>query len=292
MIIIKLKGGLGNQLFQYALGRKLAIARNVDLKFDRTFYERNSARTYLLDNFNICGSVASVDQIHKYLKPTNNTLHNFYRHVSEAVIPIQYRNFVLENRFAYDKNINLVGNDVYLDGYWQTEKFFIDIQKILTKDLTIKYPLSIEVLSIAKRIMSDNSISIHIRRGDYAANPISERMHGVCPISYYRDALEYLCEKIPSPTAYVFSDDIQWAKKNLILDIPIEYVSGNVSRYVIDDFYLMSLCKHHIIANSTFSWWGAWLADNPAKIVIAPSKWFNNSKHDTRDIIPNQWIKM
>lgn len=138
----------------------------------------------------------------------------------------------------------------------------------------------------------ENAVSVHMRRGDFVSNPKSNAVHGVCPPEYYRAAIRTMAGQVEKPCFYIFSDDIAWAKDQLKLDFPCQSVEHNTGAESYNDMRLMSRCRHHIIANSSFSWWGAWLSDYPSKIVIAPRQWFLNAPHDVSDLIPHGWIRM
>jgi hypothetical protein len=131
-----------------------------------------------------------------------------------------------------------------------------------------------------------------VRMTDYLTDPVTQKKHGTCDSEYYKRALEYITEKVSNPHFYVFSDDMQWTKQNLDIPQPVCYVDQNSPNMGHVDMYLMSLCRHHIIANSTFSWWGAWLNKNPDKIVIAPKKWFAAAEYNSDDLIPSSWIRI
>jgi hypothetical protein len=146
---------------------------------------------------------------------------------------------------------------------------------------------------MAHRIGGEESaVSIHVRRGDYVSDAGTNRFHGTCSVDYYHDAVDRISGFAPASHFFVFSDGIDWAKENLRLRQPVTYVDFNDGEKNYEDLRLMSLCKHHIIANSSFSWWGAWLNPNPDKIVIAPKKWFNDPSINTDDLIPNSWLRL
>jgi hypothetical protein len=142
---------------------------------------------------------------------------------------------------------------------------------------------------MAARIAGCNAVSLHVRRGDYVSNPDSSRVHALCGMDYHQTAVRRIAEVSPQPHLFVFSDDPEWAARNLHLDHPMTIVTGNDTRHDYEDLHLMSLCKHHVVANSSFSWWGAWLNGNADKIVIAPARWFASGKFDTRDLFPSSW---
>lgn len=293
MIIIRFKGGLGNQLFQYACGRSLLINQSEiesvrNLLLDITWYgipiSHDTPRKFLLNKFNTIGSIASLKEIIRIKYP--------YGYISRISRFIKIRIFRKGNPSFTDKFLNKKG-DIYLDGFFQTEKYFADQAQTIRKELTLKNPLSRPALKIQNDIMnSNNSVSLHIRRGDYVENAKTNQYHGTCSLGYYSKALEYITNKIGRDiNIFVFSDDIDWVKNNLKFDFPTTYVSSKeIPDY--EELILMSKCKHNIIANSSFSWWGAWLNNNSGKIVIAPKRWANKDEDSFKDIIPSSWIKI
>jgi hypothetical protein len=185
-----------------------------------------------------------------------------------------------------------VSGDVYLEGYWGSEKYFKDIEAIIRRELTVKTEPSPINRAMAEHICQAPAVSIHIRRGDFISNPITQKFHGVCSLEYYSKAADMIAGMVERPHFFVFSDDPQWAQDNLKLEYPITFVTHNSMDEDYEDLRLMSLCKYHIIANSTFSWWGAWLSRASDKIVYAPRYWLNDSSLNTSDVIPNGWIKI
>ncbi len=295
MIVVKLQGGLGNQMFQYALGRKLSLQNNdtlkLDLSFllDRTPRQIFTYRDYNLNIFNLNIKFATQDEIKPFIKYLNNKVK---RKIYASLFLNKNNKYISERQFTYDLNILKLTGNLYLDGYWQTEKYFDNIKDMLYKDFTIKIPQNQENQKINNIIKSTNSISIHIRRTDYIHNKITNSIHGTCSLKYYKNCVNLITKEINEPHFFVFSDDHQWAKENLKLDYPMTFVDHNDASKNYEDLRLMSQCKHNIIANSTFSWWGAWLNQNPNKIVCAPKKWFNDTSRNTQDLIPDQWIKV
>jgi hypothetical protein len=144
---------------------------------------------------------------------------------------------------------------------------------------------------IAEQIGRVNAVSLHVRRGDYVKNPKTTATHGLCSLDYYHTAIRYIYETVEQPYFFIFSDDMAWVKEHLKIDAPCQYVDHNQGKESFNDMHLMSLCKHHIIANSSFSWWGAWLNSSPEKIVIAPNKWFAN-QNNIKDLLPNDWVTL
>jgi hypothetical protein len=291
MIIVKLKGGLGNQMFQYAMGRALAHRNEVSLKLDISSYRVDSKRNYHLGFFNIIEEFASKQDIQHLTCPCNNLLALIFSRIRMRFTPYRLRSLLKERTFSFDPAIlNATGN-VVLDGYWQSERYFKGISGIIRNEFTIKDDLSNNNKRFFCEIKASNSVSLHIRRGDYVTNAESSRMHGALSLNYYLEAIKYISERVTCPHFFVFSDDNPWVTQNLRIESPCTFIEHNGPEKDYEDLWLMSHCHHHIIANSTFSWWGGWLNCYPGKIVIAPKRWFNIDI-DTRDLIPEDWIRL
>ena len=279
MIIVRLNGGLGNQMFQYAAGRAAAIRVSDKLKLDVSTFEKintNTPRSYALGVFNIVENFAPPNEILGLTPSFFSKKFGFPK-----------KSYLFEKEGSLSSLSN-IPKDAYLDGYWQSEKYFKDKEDFVRADFTPKNPLSSSALKMQTNIQKVNAISVHIRRGDYAQNPITHAYHGTCSPEYYQKAISYIREKIINPSFFVFSDDIMWVKENISFENePTFYVSDyNIHDY--EELLLMSTCKHHIIANSTFSWWGAWLNPSKNKIVIAPQKW--SIKNNPENIVPSSWL--
>lgn len=285
MIIIKLIGGLGNQLFQYAAGRLLAEKLGCPLKLDVTGYKNQSGLTpryYELGVFNIKESFANIEDI--------NLLKNKKRSFFQKLFGIKKIYYYSEKNFGFNEEFLNLTKNTYLNGYWQSEKYFLEISDILRKEFSFKNPPDRETKNLLNQIKHINSVSLHIRRGDYVSDSQTKAAHYVDLEEYYKKAVNYIMENSNNPHFYIFSDDPQWVKDNFIKDFDYTIIDFNPTDKGYEDLRLMSTCKHNIIANSSFSWWGAWLNNNPEKIVIAPSKWFNISEYNTKDLIPESWI--
>jgi hypothetical protein len=257
MIIVKIQGGLGNQLFQWAYG--YSLSKDHEVYFDISFY--SSAE-------NIGGL---VDKRNFELNNILNTPINLLTH--EILEKIKYKNITIVNDNYLYNDISFDKNEIYfLNGYWQSEKFFIKYREDILK--SIKLP---EFNDCDFK----NSCSLHIRRGDYLN---LSKKHPILAVNYYEKALEILN---PSGNIFIFSDDIEWCKKNIIRSNSI-FVDGNSN---IEDLAQMSNCKDNIIANSSFSWWGAWLNRNPNKRIICPNNWYCNNTED-KDLIPEIWNRI
>ena len=287
MIISELNGGLGNQLFQFAIARNLSIKLNIPFKLDASIYNNNKVRQYNLDVFGCKNSLADKTDISfffpnraKGIARILQTLKNKY-----------YRPVVIEEQnFKFNADVlGYTNNKIYLKGYWQSEKYFNDIRLILLNDLKITMPLKKSNEVLLEKIQSKKSVALHIRRGDYVSNKTVANYHGTCSLDYYYNAINYIAQSNEEIVIYVFSDDIDWVKANLKTKHTICYVENNMN---YEDLRLMSSCHHNIIANSSFSWWGAWLNQSSGKVVIAPKNWFINTEINTIDLLPETWIKL
>lgn len=293
MIVVNIIGGLGNQLFQYALGRRLAQLNNTTLKLDitgfSTFYKLHK---YSLSHFNVEENFATPDEVKKY--------RNFFSQAFVKVNRIAGNNFgayyqqkyIKEQNNLFDQNILKAPSDTFMQGFWQTEKYFKEIAGTIRNEFTFKTPPSDANRKLADEILQNNAVSIHVRRTDYITDSASNQAHGTCDLNYYRNAINYIAKHIEAPHFYIFSDDMPWVKENLKFGFATTFIDFNNANTNYEDLRLMSLCKHNIIANSTFSWWGAWLNNYDKKIVIVPEKWFNDKNRSSVDLIPEDWNKL
>ncbi len=274
MIYVNLKGGLGNQMFQYACARALSLRTENPLAIVRTEHVGDTTRAFSLKNFSIQGDIVSVDAV--------PWLQKFRAYVAQKV----FRQFSVHFR----PSILTREGTVYLDGYFQSEKYFIDYAEQIRKDFTVTSPLSTSAARYAAIIAQDPfPVALHVRRGDYVNNP---DFGGIADAAYYGRAIAALRSFVPEAHFYVFSDDIAWCKENINLPSDTVFVSQPDMRDY-EELTLMARCHYMIMANSSFSWWGAWLNTYPAKIVIAPALW-SHHHNDTwyRDIIPPSWIRI
>lgn len=291
MIIVKLTGGIGNQMFQYAFAWYLSIKHNTEIKIDLQDLSGNievSHEQLWLNVFNIQLKSATKGEVFYFKRKTlygSTTLLKIHKYLYKKKL-IEQVNF--DYKKVYEKNAT---KNSYLVGFWQSEKFFKNMKEEILRLYSFPEP-DIANKKITDEISQANSISIHIRRGDYLTNPENFKNHGVCSLEYYKNAVHQIIEKVTQPFFYIFTDDINWVKKEFHLDFPYKIVGWNTGDQAYRDMQLMSYCKHNIIANSSFSWWGAWLNKNPEKVVIAPKNWFNERDWNTEDIIPKEWIKM
>ncbi|MFK5997774.1 MAG: alpha-1,2-fucosyltransferase [Rhodobacterales bacterium] len=282
-VTTRLFGGLGNQMFQYALGRTIAERHNCNLVLDsRETDTKDPHSKYALSHFNIRATLGDNSN----LPPERRTGLPYYlwRYFGK------HPELVRESHLGFNQNIPQCGSDIYLHGYFQTEKYFAGIAKQLRQDLTIKTPPSAENKRWIEAIKSSNSVSLHVRRGDYIT--AKGGAHAVCDQAYYKRAINHIAAHCPKPEIFVFSDDPDWAQQNLDLGYKTRFSAHNDFTKHYEDMRLISHCKHNITANSTFSWWGSWLNDNPDKIVVAPKIWFGKTSMKNPDIIPDSWVRV
>lgn len=292
MIIVRLIGGLGNQMFQYAAGKYLAQLHKTDLLVDTSFLERDPKGAYTkreleLSVFNLELNIASKEDIKRF----NIEHSNKYSRALQRHLPILFTNlYAAETGISYQKEFLNYPENTYLDGFWQSERYFKDIEALLVKEFTPKDKLNVENESWLYKINFCESVSMHIRRGDYVNKKNAQDHHGNLSLDYYRNALNFIKQKASDIQIFVFSDDLEWCRTNLKLNDSIHFVDANQHRNFHLDLFLMSHCKHNIIANSSFSWWAAWLNQNVKKTVIAPANWFTDRTLNTKDLIPSSWI--
>jgi hypothetical protein len=198
-----------------------------------------------------------------------------------------------EPSFAYDASVHLLRAPVYLNGYWQSERYFADIADQLRQDFTLRAPPDAANAAMLAQIQAaPAAVSLHVRRGDYVSNPTTAQYHGVCSLAYYHAAIDYIAAQVAQPHYFLFTDDPAWVADNLKSNFPTTLVQINSADRGMCDMALMRACRHHIIANSSFSWWGAWLNPAPDKLVVAPQKWFSGAGHSTADLVPASWVRL
>jgi len=290
MIITRIIGGLGNQMFQYAIAKAIAKKRADEFKLDISFYPKQTLRKYELNQFNIEENIANDYEIIK-LAGNENTWFKIKRKL--GLNPKRPKSYFEEKETAvFDKEVFEYQEDIYLDGYWQNEKYFNDIRDEILKDFTLKNDISKEAKKYLEDIKNSQSVSLHVRRGDYVQNAHTNSVHGTCDLEYYQKAIKHIEQNIENPNFYIFSDDIAWCKENFGFLENKVFVDDTKSTF--DDLELMKNCKHNIIANSTFSWWGAWLNESHEKVVVAPKRWFADDgiQKQSADIICESWVRL
>lgn len=280
MIVVKLIGGLGNQMFQYAAARRLALKHNTALKLDVSPFSSYALRQYGLHAFTLEENFSSPKDISRFHP-------SLVEYAARKFLGLTRYRIISENASQYgslDETVLSAPDNCYLNGFWQSEAYFADIASEIRRDFRFREdPVGCNV-TLAKEISDRNSVCVHVRRGDYVENGC------ILPtIDYYRNAIALIAERVKGITLYIFSDDLPWCRENLRTEFPTEYIGHNQGA-AVEDLRLMTLCRHFVIANSTFSWWGAWLAANPEKIVCAPVRWaaHGNMEH----VVPYNWHRL
>jgi hypothetical protein len=288
-VTIRLMGGLGNQLFQYATARALALRHGAEVVLDLSHYEEDRLRRYELGSYPIAARIATAAELR------SSKAAGGLRAIAERLLgraPGPAAPAYHEPHFHFDPLVLQQRPPVHLIGYWQSERYFVDAAEVLRREFSPQAPLEPENARIAAAIATTNAVSLHVRRGDYVSNAHTNAYHGVCSLDYYRAAVAHIRREIPDAHLFVFSDDHEWTRRNLAPDLPTTYVTANPADRGFRDLQLMSRCRHHVVANSSFSWWGAWLNPSPDKMVIAPARWFASAEHDTRDLVPATWLRL
>jgi hypothetical protein len=293
MIIIHLSGGLGNQMFQYAFGRALALRYGYELKLDANYYNSqkclNSAvpRSYMLGSFDIKADLASPEEVAK--------LNTFSKKV---IRKIKYKIFGPPKASLFEEKEYRNKDENYYVGVWQNERYFKDFAENIRGDFHLKYEMSPQAKKLAQMIDADKfSVCLQVRRGDNANNPPSMKSFGCPDLEYYIPAINLVKQQMLRNgqsgllRLYVFSDDIEWVKNNLHSEFDTIYVSDSGVK-TQEEITLMSKCRHNIISNSTFGWWGAWLNPKHDKIVVAPKQWALKNTEGYRNITPAGWIRV
>jgi len=291
-------GGLGNQMFQYALGTHLAIKNSTVLKLDFSLladksqpHEVVTHRNLEIDIFDIplqCATQKEVEYFNgkKYSSLTGKAW-------NKVTWQFHKKNLIIEHGRKFHPEVLLLSDNKCLVGSWQREKYFKDIENEIRKLYSFNKPLTGKFLEIDREIQNSNSVCIHVRRGDYVTSPLYSKSLGAVDTEYYHKALEILQRKQQIDGLFVFSDDLDWCKNNLTFPVPTHFMDYEVKekKYAVD-MQLMNLCKHFIIPNSTFGWWAAWLSKSPGKIVIAPKQWYKDPASDSSDLVPAEWIRL
>lgn len=285
--IVKFMGGLGNQMFQYAFSLALKHRYNCEMYYDYSFFDECkkdttvTKRAFELEIFGLQCKESPKELLEKIVYPKNSLQKRFPKFFNIT--------FKREHGHGnFEKNLIEYPNYIYYEGYFQNENYFKNIRNEILNEFTLKEPLDEKNLSVLNEIKKQNSISIHIRRGDYVTLE-NAKIHGVCSLEYYKKAIEYITKHVENPHFYLFSDETDWVEENLKINYPFTIVDLNQEKGYLD-MELMKNCKHNIIANSSFSWWGAWLNQNPDKIVIAPKQWTTREKNNK--IICKEWVKI
>lgn len=299
MIITKIQGGLGNQIFQYAAGLGVAYHHHAFLKLDVTWFEANNYRRYNLSQFNISENFASPQEIDLFFQNKQHfRIKKRIRKFYNQLFNIQYfpypaaLTYYCEKSTLYDADIFDISGDIYLEGFWQSFRYILPgIEDQLRLHLTLKYPQRHAVKLLEQQIKASLAVAVHVRRGDYVSNTNYSQRHGFTGLDYYKNALSWLKRSLSDFKVYIFTDDPEWVQQSWLMSENSILISGK-GLHDFEELYLMSQCDHQVIANSTLSWWGAWLNQNMDKIVIAPEQWLSDPNLPTHDIVPSTWIRL
>ncbi|MDB5799547.1 MAG: hypothetical protein JWL63_486 [Rhodocyclales bacterium] len=289
-VVVALKGGLGNQIFEYAAGMSLSRRLGVLLCLDVSAYEDPRERHFALAPFELPEPVVKRD-LHRWGR--GSLVDRIYRRLARQLglqrcgLPV-----FSERSYGYDQRFELVRNAVLLDGYFQSPRYFHDIADEVRARFADPRALSVASQQMLDLIRSTDAICVHVRRGDYVTNPAANRVHGLCEMSYYTEGLAIAGEGLLAPHCFIFSNDADWVRENMHLQYPVTVVDINGEDAAHEDLWLMSACRSFVIANSSLSWWGAWLGRHPAKRVVAPLQWFKGLEMDTSSLIPADWIRI
>jgi hypothetical protein len=296
MIVVKLMGGLGNQMFQYAAARALALRHGTGLRLDRSFLAQDpggkwTPREYELDVFHLAEENAARAEA-RLLQWLHDS--RFLRKITSKQhgrLPLCH---FTERHAGFDPRVKSCPSSTYLYGYFQSEKYFLDCAGTIRKDFHfVPEPQGRNAELLSEIVAEPLAVSVHVRRGDYVTLAAAGAFHGTMETAYYEEGAQYILNRVSGiPSFYVFSDDPAWARGNLRLPGRMTVIDWNSGKSGFEDMRLMSRCRHHIIANSSFSWWGAWLNPSADKIVIAPEVWFRGSAQQPVDLIPESWIQL
>ncbi len=298
MIVLRLRGGLGNQLFQFAAAKSLAEHHGVELKLDLYYYTRHKYRRFELDKFNIPLQIATRKEVHEFTG-SNPVL----RYLNKRENYLKCPSVFAQPHYHFYQDFFKLPQPLYLSGYFQSENYFALLRDRLLTWYVPRNPLDGVNLKIMEAMKASESVCIHVRKGDYTSSQYSS-FFGSLDKSYYESAIQNIQDSVSDPTYFIFSDDVAWCKSNLNFPASSVYVDHNSGESAYKDLILMSHGRHNIIANSSFSWWGAWLNNNPGKTVIAPKQWFRKDyfdgknpvypvrQYNTTDLIPEGWVRL
>ena len=293
MIVVQLKGGLGNQMFQYAAGRALALRRGDPLLLDTRLFAFYPNRSYALGQLRIESEDAPLHINRLLARQCFGRYADSLLRKAETLLGSPPA--VVRERMPFQHDQKLFADlpaDVYLVGYWQNEGYFRTIADHIRHEFTLRALPDKVNAELLAAIEGCAAVSLHVRRGDYVSDKSVLAHHGVCSLDYYRRAITLMGERVAEPHFFVFSDDIPWAREHLDIPWPVTYLGHNGSEAAHEDLRLMRACKHHVIANSSFSWWGAWLSEHPDKTVIAPRPWLSDPQLREVDPVPAGWLKL
>lgn len=289
MIVAQISAGIGNQLFQYATARAVSLRANLPLRLDLAYYSIQRNRSHRLEAYNLPASPAMDDDLSPYF----STLHKrrYVRRIAQTINtlrPFAWRRIIQEKSAKFDPRLLAVRRSVYLSGFWQCERYFEDLASTIRQELTLTTPVPDCYRCALAQIEACESVGLVVRRGDYLNIPNTQ---GICTLEYYRRAIEVITAKAPGRRVFVFSDDIQWCKENLAFEAEAVFVPNETPERPEEHLRILSKCRHFILANSSYAWWGAWLSPYRDKVVIGPAKWMQKAAQ-LGDLLPAQWLRI
>lgn len=287
MIVSRIYGGLGNQMFQYAAARQLAARLGTDLFLDATQFQTYKLHGYAIHRYPLKSKEMSPEVGSR--GPLRFGGKWWKRLLSSGGPPLK---LVREKGLAWQSQLQEARDNSYLVGYWQSERYFSNVRPQLLQELTLTEPAEGRDAEIIHAMRSTTSVTVHVRRGDYVSNAATNQVHGTCDSEYYQRSVTLLAAKHGPLNLFVFSDDPAWCRENLRMGHPTVFVDHNDAERNCEDLCVMSHARHFIVANSSFSWWGAWLSTSEDKTVCAPARWFRTSRNDESDIVPKSWHRI
>ena len=292
MIIIRLKGGMGNQMFQYALGRNLAKKLNTELRFDlSSLLDRSRGKDFVYRDFDL-----DIFQLQAQFVTSPALLRNIYRFKSSGITKLVRGRINRGRRHVKEKNFHFqaafleqaVDESIY-EGWFQSYRYFEGIEEEVRKAFSFRKLVLPESMALLEQIQSTNSICLNVRRTDF----LKVDNLNTTNLAYFEKAAAYVTERVNQAHFFVFSDDIEWCRNNIRLDHPVHIVDHSHKGYKFGNYLqLMKACRHFIIPNSSFAWWASWLNQNPDKIVVAPKNWFKDPDIDTTNVTPPGWLRL
>ena len=285
-VVVQLKGGLGNQMFQYAMAYGRAIRSGLPLMLDVSRLNRDKLRGFELSIFDLSAEILPTYRSWLAKKGAESLTGYLKSMIGLANGKLPY---VKEPHFHVSTDIQQATGPAFIDGYWQSEKYFNDVANEIKNQFQFAEPDNQRNRQFMAEVQNQNSVSVHVRRGDYATNPQTFKVHGLLDVEYYTRAIDFVHDKIMDARFYFFSDDPDWVQKTFAYIPDITVVDWNRNAPPAIDMQLMTACSNHIVANSSFSWWGAWLGRNENKIVAAPKNWFAIPPGNTNDLLPTHW---
>jgi hypothetical protein len=299
MIVVRLKGGLGNQMFQYALARTLQHRRGDELRLDVSYllgssvFDWDVPREYALDVFRIQPAFAYSPRLLRRVPPRQIRYPAGWIFGEAETLP-RKQTFVHEAEFGFHPEVlDLTAPNLYLDGYWQSESYFAEAEEEIRRAFQFRIPVAGSARELAQTIASVNSVCVDIRRGDYVTVESSRNTQGFVGEDYYRRGIEWIKANIQDPHLFISSDDLPWCREHLKLDLPTTHLDDEYSGWKFGaKLHLMSSCRHFLISNSTFAWWAAWLAHCEKKLIACPRQWFHTPSLSSKDLIPASWVTL